>query len=325
MPLLRQHMKEHRTVGILDKLQIADQVRQRVPLHRAEVAHAHRLEEHPAVERGLERILDRVEHPLHRFAHHRHALDHPPRLMLDAAVPGILADHVEVFGQGPDPRADRHPVVVEDHEEPLLQEAGVVEGLEDDSRREGAVPDDRDAPPVVVTGEIVPAGKAERRRQAAAGMTGHEQVVRALLRIGIAHQSAAGADRTEAGEAAGDQLVRVDLMTGIPDETVAAEVENAVQGQAQLDDAEVRGEVGGPGGGHLGERAAHLPGELFQLLDRQPGEVAGGEDRGKDVGHGWGRSSGIHGGQRGPKGRVEQASVVAGHDPGGEMAEIVGR
>ena len=44
--------------------------------------------------------------------------------------------------------------------------------------------------------------------------------------------------------AAGDELVRVDLVAGVPDEPVLAEVEGQVQGQAQLDDAEVAGEVG---------------------------------------------------------------------------------
>ena len=163
MPLLGEHVEQHRAVGVLDEFQIADQVCQRVPLDRAEVADAHRLKQHPAMERSLERILDAVEHPLHRFAHHRHPLDHPARLILDAAVPGILAGDVEVFGEGTDAWADRHLVVVEDHQEPLLEKAGVVEGLEDDSGRKGTVPDDGHTPPIVLAGEAVAAGEPEGR------------------------------------------------------------------------------------------------------------------------------------------------------------------
>ena len=43
--------------------------------------------------------------------------------------------------------------------------------------------------------------------------------------------------------AARDQLVRIDLMAGVPDQPVVAKVERQMQGQAQLDDAQIRGEV----------------------------------------------------------------------------------
>ena len=70
-------------------------------------------------------------------------------------------------------------------------------------------------------------------------MAGHEQVVGRFVRVGEAHEAALGADRVEAVVAAGDELVRVDLVAGVPDEPVLGEVEGQVQGQAQLDDAEV--------------------------------------------------------------------------------------
>ena len=48
--------------------------------------------------------------------------------------------------------------------------------------------------------QVVAALQAGDRRDAAAGVAGHEQVVVALVRVGIAHQPALGADR---GEVAG--------------------------------------------------------------------------------------------------------------------------
>ena len=45
--------------------------------------------------------------------------------------------------------------------------------------------------------QIVAARQPERGRHAAAGVAGHEQVVVAFVRVGVAHQAALGADRAE--------------------------------------------------------------------------------------------------------------------------------
>ena len=100
-------------------------------------------------------------------------------------------------------------------------------------------------------------------------MAGHEQVVGAFLRIGVAHQAAPGADRAKLGEAAGDQFVGIDLVARVPDQPVAAEVEDPMKGEAELDHAEVGGEVGGAGGGHLAEGPPHLTGQVFRAARRR--------------------------------------------------------
>ena len=106
----------------------------------------------------------------------------------------------------------------------------------------------------------------------AAGVPGHEQVVVALGGVGIAHQPAARADAVELGIAAGEQLVRVDLVAGVPDEAVAAEVELQMQGQGQLDHAEVAGEVGGPQGQAPGPARRAVPGPVARA-GRRPGRA----------------------------------------------------
>ena len=73
----------------------------------------------------------------------------------------------------------------------LLQAAGVVERLEDDARRQGAVADDRDAVAIVLAQQLVADLQAQGAGDAAAGVAGHEQVVGALVRVGVAHQAAA--------------------------------------------------------------------------------------------------------------------------------------
>ncbi len=81
--------------------------------------------------------------------------------------------------------------------------------------------------------------------------------------IGITHQSAARADGVELFVTSRDELVRINLVSGVPDEAVAAEVEGQVQGEAQLDDAEVAGEVGRPYAQDAHQFVAHLLGQFL--------------------------------------------------------------
>ena len=60
---------------------------------------------------------------------------------------------------------------------------------------------------------------------------------------GEAGEAAVLAQRREAVAAAGQELVDVGLVAHVPDELVAGAVEDAVQGDRQLDDAEVRRQV----------------------------------------------------------------------------------
>ena len=73
----------------------------------------------------------------------------------------------------------------------LFEAAGVVQRLEDDAGGQGAVADDRDAVAVVVAEQVVADLQAQGAGDAAAGVAGHEQVVGALVRVGVAHQAAA--------------------------------------------------------------------------------------------------------------------------------------
>ena len=86
--------------------------------------------------------------------------------------------------------------------------------------------------------------QAQRTRDAATGVTRHEQVVFAFVRIGVAHQAALGADRLELLEPAGQHFVRINLVSRVPDQAIAAEVEIQAQRDGQLDHAEIAGEMG---------------------------------------------------------------------------------
>jgi len=68
-------------------------------------------------------------------------------------------------------------------------------------------------------------------------------------------------------------------MAGVPDETVLREVEGQMQGETQLDDAEVAGEVGRTDAEDAHQFLTHLVGQLEQLGVVEFMQVRGGLDR----------------------------------------------
>ena len=74
--------------------------------------------------------------------------------------------------------------------------------------------------------------------QAGSGVTAVEDVVR---RLGPAREAADAVELTQRREplqASGQQLVRVGLVAGIPDDSIARRLQQPVEGDRQLDDAE---------------------------------------------------------------------------------------
>ena len=117
------------------------------------------------------------------------------------------------------------------------------------------------------------------------GVAAVEDVV---LRLGPAREAADAAElaqRAEPLEAAGQQLVRVGLVAGVPDDPVARRLEQPMEGDRQLDDAERAAEVAAGRGDGLDDRLADLGGELFELGLGQAAEV-GRAMKGREDGHG---------------------------------------
>ena len=125
------------------------------------------------------------------------------------------------------------------------------------------------AVPIRIPAKLVAELQAQGGRDGTAGVARHEQVVLALRRVGVAHEAPLGADAVELLVPAGDQLVRIDLVAGIPDEPILAEVVDEVQCQAQLDDAEVGSEVRGPDREDADELVSISCGKLGELFGRE--------------------------------------------------------
>ena len=139
--LFGHHVQQHRAGHILDHRQVLAQLRNAVAVDRADVAEAELLEEHAAVQAGLDRFLDLRQEPLGRVAQQRHLVEHLEHFALQAGVERVDAQPVEILAHAADAGADRHLVVVQDHQQVLAQTAGVVHRLVDDARGKRAVAD----------------------------------------------------------------------------------------------------------------------------------------------------------------------------------------
>ena len=74
-------------------------------------------------------------------------------------------------------------------------------------------------------------------------MRGAERVVFALGALGEAGQAVLGAQRADAVAPAGQDLVRIGLVADVPDQPVVRRVEDVVERDRQLDDAEPGAEM----------------------------------------------------------------------------------
>ena len=140
----------------------------------------------------------------------------------------------------------------------------VVERLPAHAAGQRAVADDGDHVTVL-------AAQRERLGQAVGvGQRGGRVRVldRVVLGLGLARvagQAAALAQQVEAVLAAGHDLVHVRLVAGVEQDPVLGRVEDPVQRQGQLDDAEVRAEVPAGTGDLVDQEVADLGGQQREL------------------------------------------------------------
>ena len=253
---------------------------------RTDVAKAHFLEQHAAVQERFDRVFELAQHVLGRLADDRQLVEQPGDVALEPVVKRRDAGLVEILSQAADAGADPHLVVVEDDQQVFFQAGRVVHRFEHDAGGQGPVAQDGHGAAVSSTGvaqQIVGRLEAEHGRNARAGVAGHEQVVGALVGIRVSHQAALGADRVELAEAAGQQLMRIDLVARVPDEAVFREIEDEVQGDGQFDHAQVAGEVGGARRNDAAQGFANLVGQSNQLLVRERPQVFRGLNSGKNL------------------------------------------
>jgi len=111
-----------------------------------------------------------------------------------------------------------------------------------------------------------------------------DQVVLALPAARIAGEAVRLAQLGEALPAAGDELVHVGLVARIPDEGILGAVEDAVEGERELNHPQVRREVAAAPGDVLDQELTDLRGQLVELGRAQATQVGGRLDVSEHVG-----------------------------------------
>ena len=185
-------------------------------------------------------------------------------------------------------------VVIEDDDHAVLEITGTVHGLEGHTTRDGTIADDGN----VVVLALVEHGLTDRHAlsggDTGGGMAGTEGIVFGFLALAETGNATELTELFESVASPGQHLVRVALMTDVPDDVVVGHVKDVVQGDGQLDDAEGRTEMAAGFGNGLDDLPPELVGELLQILHAKVLHVGGILDRvqdGLDAGAGIRRSA----------------------------------
>ena len=235
LPLAGDHVQEHGTAHLTQVLQRRQQRIEVVAVDRTEVVEAELLEQR----RRHQHALGMPFEPAGQFVERR---DHRQHLAGDVTGPRQRPrrKHArEVAIERADGRRYRHVVVVEHHQQiDVGRDAGVVQRLEGHPRAHRAVTDHGHVTAPV--GAFVLALRARRhghpecRRDRRRRMRRAERVVLALDAAGKAGNAAELAQPCHLLAPAGQDLVRVRLMTDVPDDPVARRVEHVVKRDASV-------------------------------------------------------------------------------------------
>ena len=174
-------------------------------------------------------------------------------------------DGADVFG-------DRPFVVVKNADEFLRAVRNVVQGLEGNAARQGRVAEERDDV-FVGAAHVARRGHAEGDREAGARVAGAVVVVLAFEAVEESARSAELAHPLDQLAPAREDFVDVALVADVHDKAVPRRVENVVQGQGHLDDAEVRPKVAARFREDRDQLLANLLGQRLKLLDREALDV----------------------------------------------------
>ena len=271
LTFLGVHVQELRALQLLDVLQRRDERVEIVAVDRADVVEPEFLEQG----RGHDQALGVLLHLFRQIPQRRHAGEDFfacfPRRGIE--TPGHEPREIAV--QRAHRGGNRHVVVVQDHEQVGIHHAGVVEGLESHACRHGAVADHRHDVALLLAGiafQLRALRHAERRAHRGARMGGAESVVLALAAPREARDAPAHAYAAHRFTAAGENLVRIGLVSHVPDDAIMRRIEDVMQRDGQLDRPQIGGQVAAGLADRFQDESAKLVGE-----PPQPASVQGAQ------------------------------------------------
>ncbi len=279
-PLPGDHVHEHRAAEVacpaqrvLDHLLV-------VAVDGPEVLQAEVLEEHLRLQHVLDALLDPVQRLVQRRADQRRMRQRGLDVVEDVLVALGHADGGEVVGEAADRRLVGAAVVVDDdHDAAAGGHRDVVQGLPGHAAGQRAVADDRHHGAVRLAAQPVGLGQAVGVAQAGGGVRVLDHVVLGLGPARVTGHPAALPQRPELRLPTGEQLVHVGLVPDVEHDPVDRRVEDPVQRDGQLDDAEVRPQVTAGSGYRLDQDVTNLAGQPGQLVRAELLQVPWARDR----------------------------------------------
>ncbi len=281
------HMQQLRALGGTQRFQRGQQGRHVMAVDRAGVVEAHFLEhrggdEHalpvffPALHEARRVVLLVTEDLLAAFAQ-----------CVEGAAAGGAAQHL---GQATDRLGDRHVVVVEDHQQVRfrLHAAGMHQCFERHACGHRTVTDHRHDLAVVAFG-LACDGHAQCGRDRGRGVADTERVVLAFLALRERRDAVLLLDGVDLVATTGQDLVRVRLVTDVPDQLIDRGLVQVVQGHGQFDHAQAGGEVAAALAHRFDEVGAQFVGDrpqfgfveraqVIRCLDAREAGIAGRVD-----------------------------------------------
>ena len=282
---LGQHVDDDRAVplggvceGLLHVLDV-------MAVDRPGVTHAQRLEEGVRRHHVAQRAGQRVHARVGQLAQGGQLAQAQAQSLAGRRIGRVEPQRRETLGELRDRRRVGATVVVEDDHHAAMRVPEVVQGLVGHAPGQGAVADDGhhlalpvDPPQREAAGDPVGVGEAGRR------VAVLDPVVLGLGPVGISGHAARLLQRLEAVAAAGEQLVHVGLVAGVPQDDVAGRVEDTVQRQCELDRPEVGAEMPPGRRDRLDDERPDLIAEFDELLVAQLLQIGGRLDAGQDHG-----------------------------------------
>ena len=209
---------------------------------------------------------------LGQFAQRRSHLQYNLAGLAHRRIKGDAEQLAQVAVQRTHGRADRHVVVVEDHQHAGFADTGVVHGLVGHARRHRAVADDGYCMAVralVLRAHGHPQGGGDAGRR----MGGAKGVVLAFAAPWETAQAALLAQGGHALAPPGQNFVRIGLVAHVPHQAVLRGVVDVVQGHGQFDSAQIGAEMPPRLGHAVEQKGPQLSRQGRQLRARQTAKI----------------------------------------------------
>ena len=268
MAFLGDHVQKLRATGIAYFVQGIHQRVHIMAIHRADVVET-QLFKNRGEAGGAARLRFDL---LGQFAQGRRHLQNDLAGLAYRRIKGAAEQLAQIAVERTHRRADRHVVVVEDHQHARLADPSVVHGLVGHAGSHGAVANDGYC--MAVRALVLRAHRhPQSGRDTGRRMGGAKGVVLAFTAPRETAQATLLAQGGHALAPPGQNFVRIGLVTHVPHQPVLRGVVDVVQGHGQFDSAQIGAEMP-PGLGHAVEqKGPQLASQGRQLRARQAAKI----------------------------------------------------